>query len=97
MLNHIVFFKLADYSPEQAQEVRERLLGLAGKIPCLRYLEVGLDVLHSERSYDLVLITRFDTLEDMQAYQVHPAHVEAARYIASVCRASATVDYESPA
>jgi hypothetical protein len=68
---------------------------MKGKIPLLRHLEVGLDILHSERSYDIALITRFDSMDDLKAYQTHPIHLEAAKYIHSVKEASVAVDYES--
>nr|WP_315989306.1 Dabb family protein [Desulforamulus aquiferis] len=68
---------------------------MEGKIPQLRHLEVGADVLHTERSYDLALITKFDSLEDLQTYQVHPVHVEVANYLAKVREAAVAVDFES--
>ncbi len=68
---------------------------MSGKIPQLRHLEVGVDVLRSERSYDLALVTKFDSLEDLQAYQAHPVHVDVTKYIASVIESAVAVDYES--
>ena len=49
---------------------------MEGNVPMLKYLEVGVDELHTERSYDIVLITKFDSLEDMNDYQKYPYHVE---------------------
>lgn len=95
MITHIVCFKLIDRSPENIQKAKEVLLGLEGKIPQLRYLEVGSDVLRTERSYDLVLVSKFDSLEDLQTYQVHPAHVEVVNYLSKVREAAVAVDYES--
>ncbi|MDO7788599.1 Dabb family protein [Desulforamulus aquiferis] len=95
MITHIVCFKLIDRSPESVQKARELLMGMEGKIPQLRHLEVGADVLHTERSYDLALITKFDSLEDLQTYQVHPVHVEVANYLAKVREAAVAVDFES--
>lgn len=95
MLTHIVLFKLKDKA--DAEKVREKLLGMEGRIPQLRHLEVGIDILNSQRSYDLALYTRFDSLEAMQEYQVHPVHVEVAEYIKSVRESSVSVDYEGGA
>ena len=47
---------------------------MEGRIPPLRGIEVGVDVVKSPRSYDLALITRFDSLADIRAYQAHPYH-----------------------
>lgn len=95
MITHIVLFKLADRSPANVEKTRDVLLGLAGKVPTLRHLEVGVNVVPSERAYDLALVARFDSLEDLQAYQVHPFHAEVANYIASVRDSVVDVDYES--
>lgn len=70
-------------------------MGLKGKIPQLRHLEVGVDVLHSERSYDIALVTKFDSLAELEAYQKHPVHVEVAKYMTSVRDSAVAVDYES--
>ncbi len=96
MITHIVFFKLKEPSPETVAATRDKLLGMAGKIPVLRHLEVGVDVIRSERSYDLAILTRFDSLADLQAYQTHPLHAgEVVPYIKSVCSSVVAVDYES--
>ncbi len=94
MITHIVFFKLKDRSPSSIEKARDVLLGLKGKIPQLLHLEVGVDVLHTERSYDLALVTKFNSLEDLQAYQVHPVHVEVANYLSTVRESVVAVDYE---
>ncbi len=95
MITHIVFFKLKDRSQQGVGKARDVLLGMKGKIPQLRHLEVGLDVLHSQRSFDIALLTKFDSLEELDAYQKHPAHVKVAEYMTSVRKFSVSVDYES--
>jgi hypothetical protein len=95
MITHVVLFKLKDTSQKSVEKARDVLSGMKGKIPLLRHLEVGMDVLHSERSYDIALITRFDSMNDLKAYQMHPIHLEVAKYINSVKEASIAVDYES--
>ena len=72
------------------------LLSMQGKINLLNYLEVGVDVIRSERSYDLALVTRFSSLEDLQAYQVHPYHADVVLPFMRGCSASVVaVDYLS--
>ncbi len=92
MITHIVLFKLIDR--RNAQKARDVLVGMKGMIPQLRNIEAGIDVLHSERSYDLALVTKFDSMEDLKAYQSHPVHVEVLKYMTSVRESSVTVDYE---
>jgi hypothetical protein len=95
MITHIVFFKLKDRSQRSVEKARDVLLGLKGRISQLRHLEVGVDMLHSERSYDIALVTKFDSLEELEAYQKHPVHVEVAKYMTSVRESAVAVDYES--
>lgn len=96
MITHIVFFKHADPSPQNIAETRNKLLSMSGKIPGIRHFEVGVDVIRSERSYDLALVTRFDSLADLKAYQEHPLHAgEVLPHVKSVCSSIIAVDYES--
>lgn len=95
MITHIVLFKLKDRSPESVARTAAVLRDMEGKIDVLRHLEVGTDVLHSERSYDIALYTKFDSMEDLNAYQVHPVHKLVIEHMMSVREASVSVDYES--
>lgn len=94
MIKHIVFFKLKDPSPDNIDRTVEVLHNMKGKIPQLRSLEAGRDVVRSERSYDLALVVEVDHLEDLQAYQVHPVHQEVIRYINEVKDHTLSVDFE---
>ena len=95
MITHIVFIKLADRNEETTQKIQNALLGMQGQVPQLRHLEVGVDILHSARSYDIALVTKFDSLEDLQDYQNHPVHVKVKEQIVEAAEAVAVVDYES--
>ena len=96
MITHIVLFKLADPTAENVTMTRNKLLRMAGRIDLLRHLEVGIDVVRSERSYDIALTTRFDSLEDLQAYQIHPYHAgEVIPHMKSVCSSIVAVDYKN--
>ncbi len=96
MVTHIVFFKLKDRSASSIAEAEAKLLSMDGKIDILRHLEVGVDVIRSERSYDLALVTKFDSMEDLQAYQVHPYHAgEILPHMRRVSESVVAVDYPS--
>lgn len=95
MFTHIVFFRLKDKSRENVNKARDILLGMNGKIPQLKHLQVGIDVVHSGRSYDIALITKFDSREAMDDYQVHPVHVnEVLHYLKPMLDSSAAVDFQ---
>ena len=95
MITHIVLFKLIDNSIESIEKARDILMDMEGKIPGLKDIEVGIDITHSDRSYNLALITKFESITDLEAYQVHPVHVKVAEYIVSVRASTVTVDFES--
>ncbi|WP_183599684.1 Dabb family protein [Paenibacillus phyllosphaerae] len=95
MITHIVMFKLKDRSPASIARSVEVLKNLEGKIEELKSIEVGTDVLHSERSYDIALVTKFESLEALGAYQVHPEHQKVIAHMNEVREAAVSVDYES--
>ena len=93
MLTHVVCFKFSNF--DVASEARQRLLSMAGRVPSLRHIEAGVDVVRGERSYDVALITRFDDLEGLKSYQVDPLHVEVAAFLKQNASAVVAVDFES--
>lgn len=95
MLTHVVLFKLADPTAENIAAFAQKLQSLEGRVPQLRGIEVGTDVVRSERSCDVALITRFDSLADMEAYQVHPYHQEVLGYVKRVITKAHAVDFDS--
>lgn len=95
MFTHVVFFKLKDKSKENIEKAKEILLRTDGKVPTLKSINVGVDVVRSPRSYDLALISTFDSREDMDEYQVHPVHVdEVLAELKPMLESSAAVDFE---
>jgi heme-degrading monooxygenase HmoA len=94
VFHHIVFFKLKERGNRGAAEkIRDALEAMRGRIPMLRHLEIGIDELHTDRSWDVALVTRFDSRDDMEAYQVHPVHKEAIAIIAQHREQSMVVDW----
>ena len=92
MFVHIVFFKFN--GPEYAAEAKRQLESMQGVVPSLRHIEVGLDCVRSERSWEMVLDTRFDDRAGYDAYATDPKHLEVLSYLKTVVAQSATVDYE---
>ncbi|MEA3337931.1 MAG: GNAT family N-acetyltransferase [Chloroflexota bacterium] len=92
-LTHIVLFRLKDRSPAIITGVVERLRNMQGKIPSLKQIEVGSNVVPSDRAYDVALLTRFASLADMESYQVHPVHQEFVAYIRDLADSVVVVDY----
>ncbi len=95
MIKHIVCFKLKDNSKESCEKSAEIFRSMEGKVPQLRSIQVGIDFLHSPRSYDIILETTFDSKEDLENYQKDPYHCDVVKkYIHSVQETSIAIDYE---
>ncbi len=97
-IRHVVVWTLATEDTGErsahAAEIVRRLSALDGVVPELRAITVGAEVLHPGTNADVVLIADFDSAADLDAYQVHPAHVEAARFVRSVVSSRVAVDFE---
>ena len=94
MLKHIVCFKLKDNSPENCEKAKDVLLSMQGNVELLRDIRVGIDFLHSERSYDLILEVVLDDEAALEAYQQHPYHVQVVKkHMHAVRETSVAVDY----
>jgi hypothetical protein len=91
MFVHTVFFKFTDF--HDRTEAKSRLETMKGTVSSLRSIEVGLDRVGSSRSWDMVLITRFDDRAGYEAYAVDPAHLVVLSWLKTVVAESATVDY----
>lgn len=94
MIKHIVMWKFKDGEEENMMKFRERLLALKGQIPEIKAMEVGINVNPSERSFDAVLVSEFDNLEDLRSYSVNSLHVAVSEFCKSIRTQSVSVDYE---
>ncbi len=95
MIKHIVMYKLKNATPEVMAETKAVLLSMVGKVPEIIDIEVGCDVLHSERSYDMSLIVTLESLATMDTYQENTYHCEVVKaHMASVRESAIAIDYE---
>jgi len=98
MVRHVVLFRLkefADPADKQAKmvEIKEALEALRSSIAFLRSIQVDCNMNPSE-SWDLILTAELDSLEDVEAYANHPAHLAVGKnIIAPVTADRACVDY----
>lgn len=98
MLRHIVMWQFKDEAEgktraENCKYIKAQLEALTGKISFIRRLEVGINEYHSPMSSDMVLITEFDSKEDLDLYAGHPDHVKVSDYVAKVRVSRTVVDY----
>ena len=99
MIRHIVMFKLKEFesaAEKQAsmQAIKAGLEGLSSKISVLKSIRVDFNC-NPEESWDVILTTEFESLQDLNAYATHPEHVAVGKqFIGPVKADRACVDYE---
>ena len=94
MIRHIVLFKIKEEYKAEIPQLVENFYGMKGRIEGMLDLEAGQDILHSERSYDIALITTFDTRAAFDAYQTHPVHMPVKKRMGEVRVSSVACDFE---
>lgn len=95
MIVNNLLIKLKERDNENIAKARDVLLSMKGKIEVLRDVQVEVDIRHGLSSYDIMLITKFETMKDLDSYLIHPMHVEVSRYISTVLESGASLCYES--
>lgn len=98
MIKHIVLWKLHEQAQgaskqENAQEAKRLLESLAGKIPGLIHIEVGIDELGGNDSVDIALYSELESLEALNEYQNHPEHVKLKPFMQAIRCERRVIDY----
>ena len=95
MVKHIVCFKLKDNSEEECNKARDVLMSMNGKVASALDIKVGVDFLHSERSYDIILEVTLENRKMLDVYQNDEYHCSVVKpHMHSVRESSVAVDYE---
>ena len=94
MLKHVVFLKFKDgVGEDEIVGLEKSLAALPPVIPEILSFEFGRDVVRSERSYDLALVSTFNDLGAMQHYQKHPDHQVVLKKVNDLCESVLAVDF----
>jgi len=96
MIVHVVMFKAQTSQKDQLPAIKAKLEALPAQIEQIQQYEVGLDEVGSDRSYDMVLYSRFASYDDLQTYQQHPEHQAVLSDIQAVMAQVHAVDYTLP-
>ena len=95
MLTHIVVWKYrADTTQATRDDHRNQLRSLSSVVPGIQSFSVGVDTLHSPRSYDTGLVAIFSDRAVLDAYSIHPDHVKVVEFGRGICDSMAKVDFE---
>ncbi len=94
MLRHVVFFKFKEgIGEEEIVDLEKSLAALSPVIPEILSYEFGRDVVRSERSYDLALVSTFEDVHSLQRYQKHPDHQIVLQKVNNLCESVLAVDF----
>lgn len=95
MIKHIVCFKIKEEYKNRIEEAKNTLLSMKGRVPTVIDINVGIDLLHSERSYDIILEVILESMEQLEIYQKDLYHCTVVKPLMHEIRsASVAVDYE---
>ncbi len=94
MVRHVVMFRFsADFGEDRLQEWLDRVQRLPEQISTIRSHSAGLDVTEGPRSWDAVVVSEFDSMDDVADYPSHPAHKPLIALCDAYTLQIATVDF----
>ena len=95
MIKHIVMFK---FDEKKKGGELDKLVANLGKLPeridVVRSYEIGINVVEGPRNYDVVLVSTFDSREDLKTYAVSEPHMEFLEYMNTCVQDVKVVDFE---
>ncbi|MBL4932802.1 Dabb family protein [Clostridium paridis] len=94
MIVNNLLLKLKNREEDTIRRTQEVLLSMRGKIEVLMDIQVEVNIRPGQSNYDLILITKFESLEALDVYLSHPAHLEVAKFIGSILDTQASVCYK---
>lgn len=96
-VKHIVMWNLRGESEVERSSNIEKLKsafeGIRTEIPGLRTLEIGVDFSKIDYACDVVLYSEFDSVEALEGYASHPAHLRVREELGNLRIARHQVDY----
>lgn len=100
MIKHIVLWKLKNSAEgatkeENIKKMKAGLEGLKAKVPGIRHLEVGINMVSSDAAYDVALYSEFVGEKDLDSYQKHPEHLKIADFIGKIRESRVVIDYKT--
>lgn len=95
MIRHICMFKLKSENHDTIFAEAMRLAEPLKKLPQAKRGEVVVNAKDApENNYDLCLIFDFDTMADLDAYQIDPVHLAFKNYVVANMESRACIDCE---
>ena len=93
MIKHIVMWKFKDGEEENMKKFLEGLNSLKNIIPEIKYMETGINI-NPKNDYDAILISEFETMEDLEKYKNNPDHLKVSALCKQIRIDRQAIDYE---
>lgn len=95
MVRHIICFKLKEATGESIEKAKEILLRMKENVPTIKNIDVKIDELRSQRSYDIILFVDVENWEALDEYQKDDYHCNVVKkYMHAHAENSIAIDYK---
>lgn len=99
MIRHIVTWKLraqdASAKADSVAAIAAALEPLLHVVPGVLSLEVRANSAYFDRNWDVVLVGDYESLDALDAYQVHPDHLAAVAIVRDHVADRASIDFQA--
>ncbi len=100
MITHIVMWQLKDHAEgaDKAYNLRKMqalLMSCSALVPGILRLDVVVAQSGLEATCDIMMVSEFDSLAALNAYQSHPHHVAMKPFIGAIRQSRHCMDYQS--
>lgn len=93
MIKHIVMWKFKENEEENMKKFLDGLNSLKSIIPEIKNMETGINI-NPKNEFDAILISEFETMEDLEKYKNHPEHLKVSALCKSIRLDRQAIDYE---
>lgn len=93
MIKHIVIWKFRENEEENMRKFLGELNRLKDIIPEIKSMETGINI-NPKNEYDAILISEFETMEDLERYKTNPEHVKVSGLCKKIRVDRQAIDYE---
>lgn len=93
MIKHVVMWKFKENEEKNMKKFLDGLNSLKNIIPEIKYMETGINI-NPKNEFDAILISEFETMEDLEKYKNHPEHLKVSALCKSIRLDRQAIDYE---
>ena len=99
MINHIVMWKLKDFAEGRTKEENIDILikgyeDLKKHIPQIKDAYIKRNINEKDSNFDTILFTKFNSIEEMESYLLHPEHKKYSELCKKLRDDRACIDFE---